>query len=102
MEKEWRAFRRDAGLTPVKGEGKEGRLDGRAGSVGQLPERFGWADQAIIERTAPSQEPPATRVGLPWSPTMSVKGQEQPREAGLLVPHGPHSRSLSRAFLWQP
>lgn len=36
MEKETRTFRWDAGLTPVKGEGKEGRLARRAGSVGQL------------------------------------------------------------------
>lgn len=63
MQKEVRAVRCDAGLTPVEGEGKEGRLEGKSWVCGTAPRKIGWGDEAIIERTAPSQEPPCYRGG---------------------------------------
>ena len=73
MQKEARAFRCDAGLAPVEGEGQEGRLEGKSWVCGTAPRKTGWADEAITERTAPSQEPPRYRGG----PTLELRHVSQ-------------------------
>lgn len=69
--------------------------------MGQLPERFGWAPEATVEQTAPSQEPPSYRDGTILELHHVSQRPEVATGSWALGPSWP-PQAVSSLFLWQP